>query len=164
MIQVKISLLQDNNPIENKPNMNHLIEKFERFVIWAMLFLLGIVVIVSVFEFAVLIFNVLFFEPHENAVIFDISHLNSVFGLFFSILIGLELFETVKVYLKDNIFHAEIILLVAIIAVARKVVLLDYTDTEGLTMLGIGFIILSLATGYYLLKKANRVKSGKKND
>jgi len=144
--------------------MNQLIEKFERFVIWAMLLLLGIVVVVSVFEFAVLIFTVIFFEPHENAVLFDINHLNTVFGLFFSILIGLELFETVKVYLKDNIFHAEIILLVAIIAVARKVVLLDYSDTEGLTMLGIGFIVLSLATGYYLLKKGNRVKSGKKTD
>ncbi|WP_170108917.1 phosphate-starvation-inducible PsiE family protein [Prolixibacter denitrificans] len=142
--------------------MNQLIEKFERFVIWAMLLLLGIVVIVSVFEFAVLIFKVIFIEPHENAIAFDINHLDSVFGLFFSILIGLELFETVKVYLKDNIFHAEIILLVAIIAVARKVVLLDYSDTEGLTMLGIGFIILSLATGYYLLKKGNRVKSGNK--
>ncbi|GET21780.1 uncharacterized membrane protein (DUF373 family) [Prolixibacter denitrificans] len=151
-----------STPSENKLNMNQLIEKFERFVIWAMLLLLGIVVIVSVFEFAVLIFKVIFIEPHENAIAFDINHLDSVFGLFFSILIGLELFETVKVYLKDNIFHAEIILLVAIIAVARKVVLLDYSDTEGLTMLGIGFIILSLATGYYLLKKGNRVKSGNK--
>lgn len=144
--------------------MNHLIEKFERFVIWAMLFLLGIVVIVSVFEFAVLIFKVIFVESHENAVVFDITHLNSVFGLFFSILIGLELFETVKVYLKDSVFHAEIILLVAIIAVARKVVLLDYSTTEGLTMLGIGFIVLSLAAGYYLLKKGNRVKTNKKDD
>jgi len=152
-----------STPSENKLNMNQLIEKFERFVIWAMLLLLGIVVIVSVFEFAVLIFKVIFIEPHENAIAFDINHLDSVFGLFFSILIGLELFETVKVYLKDNIFHAEIILLVAIIAVARKVVLLDYSDTEGLTMLGIGFIILSLATGYYLLKKGNRIKN-EKND
>ena len=144
--------------------MNHLIEKFERFVIWAMLFLLGIVVIVSVFEFAVLIFKVIFVESHENAVVFDITHLNSVFGLFFSILIGLELFETVKVYLKDSVFHAEIILLVAIIAVARKVVLLDYSTTEGLTMLGIGFIVLSLAAGYYLLKKGNRVKTNRKDE
>ena len=142
--------------------MNHLIEKFERFVIWSMLFLLGIVVVVSVFEFAVLIFKVIFVEPHENAVVFDITYLNSVFGLFFSILIGLELFETVKVYLKDSVFHAEIILLVAIIAVARKVVLLDYSNTEGLTMLGIGFIVLSLSAGYYLLKKGNRVKTNKK--
>lgn len=152
-----------STPSENKLNMNQLIEKFERFVIWAMLLLLGIVVIISVFEFAVLIFKVIFIEPHENAIAFDINHLDSVFGLFFSILIGLELFETVKVYLKDNIFHAEIILLVAIIAVARKVVLLDYSDTKGLTMLGIGFIILSLATGYYLLKKGNRIKNGKKD-
>jgi uncharacterized membrane protein (DUF373 family) len=144
--------------------MNQLIEKFERFVIWSMLLLLGVVVFVSVFEFAVLIFKVIFIEPHENAIAFDIRHLNTIFGLFFSILIGLELFETVKVYLKENIFHAEIILLVAIIAIARKVVLLDYADTEGLTMIGIGFIILSLATGFYLLKRGNRIKNEKKDE
>ena len=144
--------------------MNHLIEKFERFVIWAILLLLGIVVLVSVFEFAVLIFKLIFIEPHENAIAFDIRNLDSVFSLFFSILIGLELFETVKVYLKDNIFHAEIILLVAIIAVFRKVVLLDYANTEGLTMIGIGFIILALATGYYLLRKGTRMKNESKDE
>jgi uncharacterized membrane protein (DUF373 family) len=40
------------------------------------------------------------------------------------------------------------------IAIARKVITLDSGKIEGLTLIGIGFIILSLAAGYYLVKRS----------
>jgi uncharacterized membrane protein (DUF373 family) len=88
-------------------------------------------------------------------VLFDIQNLDKIFGLFFSILIGLELFETVKVYLRDNVFHAEIIVLVAVIAVARKFVLIDYSELDPLKIFAMSFLLLSLTFGYYLIKKSS---------
>ncbi|RLD63158.1 MAG: hypothetical protein DRI95_12085 [Bacteroidetes bacterium] len=44
------------------------------------------------------------------------------------------LFETVKIYLKDNVFHAELIFMVGLIAVLLKVILLDYQSMEVLSI------------------------------
>ena len=49
-------------------------------------------------------------------------------------------------------------MLLAIIAVARKVILLDPTGTTGfefgVELMGIGVIVVGLSAGYYLIKKA----------
>jgi uncharacterized membrane protein (DUF373 family) len=70
------------------------------------------------------------------------------------ILIGLELIETIKVYLVEEMVHVEVILLVAIIAVARKVIVLDVKLLPPLSLIGVAAIILALSGGYFLLKRA----------
>ena len=46
------------------------------------------------------------------------------------VLIGLELMTSIEMYLKDNTIHAELMFLVALTAVARKVVILDAKTME----------------------------------
>ena len=70
------------------------------------------------------------------------------------ILIGLELIETIKIYLVDESVHVEIICLVAIVAVVRKVIVLDVYKLPPVTLLGIAAIILALSIGYFFIKKA----------
>jgi LPXTG-motif cell wall-anchored protein len=40
------------------------------------------------------------------------------------------------------------------IAIARKVIILDSSKIDSLTLIGIGFIVLSLSAGYYLVKRS----------
>jgi uncharacterized membrane protein (DUF373 family) len=81
-----------------------------------------------------------------------------VLGAFLLVLIGVELLDTIKAYFKENAIHVEIVVLLAVIAVARKVILLDPTEMTGFEygfeMMGIGVIVVGLAAGYYLIKKA----------
>ena len=64
-------------------------------------------------------------------------------------------------YFRENAIHVEIVLLLAIIAVARKVILLDPSGMTGidygLELMGIGVIVACLAGGYFLIKKAGLV-------
>ena len=46
-------------------------------------------------------------------------------GGFLLVLIGIELLDTIKAYFRENTIHVEIVILLAIIAIARKVILLD---------------------------------------
>lgn len=77
-----------------------------------------------------------------------------LFGLFLSVFIAVELVESVEVYLKGEGFHVEAVIGVALIAVARKVILLDYKAYDPLTIIGIGIVIISLATGYFLMRRS----------
>ena len=73
---------------------------------------------------------------------------------FLLVLIAVELLDTMKAYIEENVIHVEIVVLLAIIAIARKVILLDPAETDGVELIGIGIIIIGLAGAYYLLRKA----------
>ena len=62
-------------------------------------------------------------------------------------------------YFKDNVIHAEVVLLVAVIAVSRKVILLDLEKYEPIAIIGLGVIIFALGGCYYLIKLSYRNKS-----
>ena len=77
-------------------------------------------------------------------------------GTFLLILIGVELLDTIKAYFREKSIHVEIVLILAIIAVARSVILLDPSGMNGIDygieLMGIGIIVVGLGGGYYLIK------------
>ena len=82
-----------------------------------------------------------------------VAELLDVFGLFLMVLIGLELMTSIRMYLDDHKIHAEMMLLVAITAVTRKIVIMESSSKEPLLLFGVGFLIIALALGYYLIKQ-----------
>ena len=83
--------------------------------------------------------------------------------MFLLVLVGLELLNTIKAYVKEHVVHAEIVLLAALIAVARKAITLDLKQLAPATAFGLAALLLALATAYFLLKRAG-VASTPTND
>ncbi|MFY9800775.1 MAG: phosphate-starvation-inducible PsiE family protein [Methanoregula sp.] len=135
--------------------MIELVEKFEKFVYAALMALLMLVLIGSLFDLVWLLYNALLFE---SPALLETHELIAVLGAFLLVLIGVELLDTIKAYFKENTIHVEIVVLLAIIAIARKVILLDPSGMSanefGFELIGIGIIVIGLAGGYYLIKKA----------
>lgn len=84
----------------------------------------------------------------------DISELLDIFGFFMLVLIGVELLESVKTYLSKNVVPVEVVFTVALIAIARKIIILDVKELSSFTLLGLASIIVALSVGYYLLKRS----------
>ena len=59
-------------------------------------------------------------------------------------------------YFKNNVIHAEVVLLVAVIAVSRKVILLDLDKYDPVAIIGLGLIIVALGGCYALIKLSYR--------
>jgi uncharacterized membrane protein (DUF373 family) len=76
------------------------------------------------------------------------------FGGILIVLLGLELLETLKSYFVDHHIRLEVILVVALIAVGRHVIHIDFAHTPGPVLLGLSSVIASLTLGYYLVKKS----------
>jgi len=87
----------------------------------------------------------------------ELDNLMDLFGVFLLVLIGIELLDTIKVYLRQNVVHVEVVILVAIIAIARKVVVLKIEELESMMIIGIGVLVVSLAVAYYLIKRAGLI-------
>jgi len=122
------------------------------------LILMTIVVAIAIIELGIILYLDLF-DPTDDVLFLEIDELFRVFGFFFIILIGFELIETVEMYFKDNIIHAEVVLLVAVIAVSRKVILLDLEKYDPLAIIGLGIIIIALGGCYSLIKLSYRGKN-----
>ncbi len=124
---------------------------FEHAVIVLLLIMMMVVVGTAVYDMLTLV--IASFDQEAQAVI-TVHELHSIFGLFLLILIGIELLETMKVYLLDDSIRVEIVFLVAMIGIARHVIDLEYKNVDPLSMLGMAAIILALTAGYFLLKKS----------
>jgi uncharacterized membrane protein (DUF373 family) len=126
------------------------LEKIEKFVVSSLLVMMVAVVFLSTLELGWIIIKDIITPP---VFLLDINELLDIFGMFLLVLIGVELLETVKMYLSEKTVHVEVVFTVAMLAIARKVIILDVKELSSLTLIGIGAIILALSTGYYLLKR-----------
>jgi uncharacterized membrane protein (DUF373 family) len=142
--------------------MLELVNKFERIVYAALMLLLMIVLGFSIVELCwLLVINL----TNPPPMLLENHELTNVLGVFLLILIGVELLDTIKAYFKENAIHFEIVILLAIVAISRKVILLDPSSAPqpefiGMELIGIGVVILGLAGAYFLIKKAGGIVIG----
>lgn len=126
------------------------LKKFKRTVIISLTFMMALVLLLSTIELGWLIIKDVITPP---LFLLDINELLDIFGLFMLVIIGIELLETImKTYLAEGVDHVQVVIAVAIIAIARKVIILDVKELPSLTLIGIGVIIFALSAGYYLIK------------
>ena len=58
------------------------------------------------------------------------NELLNIFGIFLLVLVGIELVYTLKTYLTENALHVEVVLMAALIAIGRKVIILDVIESN----------------------------------
>ncbi|MHB8117211.1 MAG: phosphate-starvation-inducible PsiE family protein [Methanothrix sp.] len=87
------------------------------------------------------------------------NELLSFFGSILLVLIGVELLETFKTFQLDKTVNVLSVLLVALIAIARKVIIMEIDDsTNDMGLIGLSAIIVSLSLGYYLIKRSGSIE------
>jgi uncharacterized membrane protein (DUF373 family) len=133
-------------------NVEQLMVKFERVVSYILMIMMAIVILLALLDVGWLIIVDIVTPPF---LILDVHELLDLFGMFLLVLIGLELLETIYSFHEKRIIRAEIILVVALIALARKIIILDETKLSSLTFLDVGVLMLALAGAYFLLKFVN---------
>lgn len=138
--------------------MQHL-KAIEKAIISVLVVLMVIVLVLAVYELGWLLVSDILSPPF---LLLDISELLELFGFFLLVLIGIELLETIKTYFAERVVHVEVVADVALIAIARKVVILDVKDYEPLQLVGIALIIAALAGTHWVIKRA-RPRSPERN-
>jgi uncharacterized membrane protein (DUF373 family) len=145
-------LRKDNSIIKDEAVMKYL-QKLEFIVVRALIVMMGLVVLFASLDLAWIIIRDLSTPPY---LLFDVNRLLEIFGMFLLVLIGIELLESIRMYLDHKLVHVEVVMTVAIIAIARKVIILDVKELDGLKLIGIGVIIIALAGGYIFIKRCYR--------
>jgi uncharacterized membrane protein (DUF373 family) len=135
--------------------MESLLKRLERTLLVILTGMMAVVLVLATAELGYVLIVDIFRPPF---FILEIDELLEIFGLFLLVLIGIELLDTMKAYMAEKVVHVEIVFAVALIAVARKVIVLDVAKYPSLTLMAIGVIIIALSVGYYLIKRIDRTK------
>ena len=128
-------------------------ERIEQIIVSVLILMLIIVISFTTYDMGHRLFTALF---QRTDMLFQLEKddIYKIFSAFLLVLIGIELLQAMSVYLKENAIHVETVLLVAIIAVARHLIDVNYEETDALKLIGFASLILSLTIGYFFIKKA----------
>jgi len=85
--------------------------------------------------------------------IMTMSDILVTFGAFMVVLIAIEIFQNIILYLRDDVIHVKIVLATALMAIARKVIILDYEDLEPLYIFATGVVLVATGITYYFVHK-----------
>lgn len=84
-------------------------------------------------------------------MLLDLNDIFVVFAAFLAVLIAIEIFANITLYLRDDVIHVKLVIATALMAIARKVIVLDLTTLEPMYLFAIGVIVLALGVTYWLV-------------
>lgn len=84
------------------------------------------------------------------------TQLFQLFGLFLNVLIALEILENITAYLKQQVVQVELVLVTSLIAVSRKIIILDLEKKDSTDLIALGIAIFALSLSYVLIRLTNR--------
>jgi uncharacterized membrane protein (DUF373 family) len=84
------------------------------------------------------------------------TELFQLFGLFLNVLIALEILENITAYLKKHVIQVELVLVTSLIAVSRKIIILDLEKKDSNDLIALSVAVFSLSVSYLIIKFSNR--------
>jgi uncharacterized membrane protein (DUF373 family) len=125
-------------------------QKFEQLCVLALTGLIAVIIVFSLWHLALNIFLSVLnntFDP-TNYEVFQ-----TVFGMIFTVIIALEFKRSLLVLAdrRDGIVQVRTVILIALLAVVRKLIILDISHTEPLQLFALAAAILALGGVYWLV-------------
>jgi len=127
-------------------------QRFEGLVALALTLVIALIILVALFRLTSgvvtgLLFGVL--DPLDHGIF------QSVFGDILTLLIALEFNHSLQYVVKreQSIIQTKIVLLIALLAIARKFIILDLSSVDAAQLLGLAAITLALGITYWLLRE-----------
>ncbi|MDM7937283.1 MAG: phosphate-starvation-inducible PsiE family protein [Cyanobium sp. CZS 48M] len=128
-----------------------LVDRFERQLAKALSILLCVVLIAATTQLIVRVCQE-FFNPSTGWLGNDLI---KILGDVLTVLIALEVLQNVTAYLRHHVVQIELVLLTALTAVARKVIVLQPgAEDKPLLLVGLGITVVSLSAGYWLVRSS----------
>lgn len=124
--------------------------KFEHICVLVLTALIAIVIVFSIWHLALnILWSILSstFDPTDYAVF------QTVFGMIFTVIIALEFKRSLLVLAErnDSVVQVRSVLLIALLAVVRKLIILDVAHTEAMQLFALAAAILALGGAYWLV-------------
>ena len=114
------------------------------------------VIVFGVADVVYVLYQRLMAEPRG---LLQISDILATFGAFMAVLIAIEIFVNIISYLREDVIHVRIVLATAMMAIARKVIILDYNTTSPQYIYATAAVVAAMALAYWLVVRERLTKA-----
>ena len=84
-------------------------------------------------------------------MLLSIADIFKTFAAFLAVLIAIEIYQNIILYLRTDVIPLKLVIATALMAIARKVIILDFKDLSAMYVFAIAAVVLSLGITYYLI-------------
>ncbi|MDZ7924913.1 MAG: phosphate-starvation-inducible PsiE family protein [Marinagarivorans sp.] len=137
-------------PEDHSDPLLKILHRAIRFAIKILAILMVLVIFWSIADVVYVLYQRLIAPPYFLLAIEDILQ---VFGAFMLVLIAVEIFINIRLYLGSNIIPVELVIATALMAVARKIIVLDLKLVTSEQIIGLALVTFALGITYWLIKQ-----------
>ena len=119
--------------------------------------LMVLVIILGVADVCYVLYSRLSAPP---AMLLSVSDIFKIFGAFMVVLIAIEIFINIRLYLGSSTLPIKLVIGTALMAIARKVIVLDLQNTTPIYVFAIAAVVLALGIAYWLVGRTSQTSAG----
>ena len=130
--------------------------KFDHAVILVLTVLISVIIVSAIWKLAVkILFSLVLSDAFDLT---DIAAFQGVFGMIFTVIIALEFKRTLLLVSErtESVVQVRAVVLIALLAVVRKLIILDISPGEAPQLLALAMATLSLGGVYWLVRDQDR--------
>ena len=135
------------------PLIRHL-HQIIRFCVKLLAILMVIVIFMGVLDVCYVLYNSIISPPY---LLISVGDMFKIFGAFMVVLIAIEIFINIRLYLGSNTLPIKLVIGTALMAIARKVIVLDLNQISSTYVFAIGTVVLALGVAYWLVGKTSKI-------
>ena len=130
--------------------------KFEHAVVLVLTILLSVIIVSAIWKLAIKILYSLVLSDTFDLT--DLAAFQSVFGMVFTVIIALEFKRTLVLVTErtESVVQVRAVILIALLAIVRKLIILDIAPGDAPQLLALAVATLSLGGVYWLVQDQNK--------
>lgn len=122
--------------------------------------LMAVVILFGVADVCYVMYSRLMTPP---TFLLNVSDIFKIFGAFMVVLIAIEIFVNIRLYLGTNVLPIKMVIGTALMAIARKVIVLDLENTSFMYVFSIAAVALALGVAYWLVGHTGKIVTEEEN-
>ncbi len=143
-------MFHEEIPKEHPDPLLHFLHLAIRFAVRILAVLMVLVIFWSVADVVYVLYQRLSTPP---LFLLNVDDILQVFGAFMAVLIAIEIFINIRLYLGTQVFPVQLVLATALMAIARKVIILDLKLVSPEHVFGIALVTFALGISYWLISR-----------
>lgn len=146
-------MIHEELPREHEDRMIRQLHRLIRLAIRALAVLMAFLILWGVVDVVYVIYQRMMAPP---LFVLDVHDIFQAFGAVLVVLIAIEIFINVRLYLGSGVLPLQLVVATALMAIARKVIVLDFDTISHNYLLGIAAIVVGLGVSYWLIAQVER--------
>jgi len=140
--------IHDELPTDHNESLISFLNKLIKVAIKILAILMVLVIFWGVGDVLYVMYNNLIAEPF---MLLNLTDIFKTFAAFLAVLIAIEIYQNIVLYLSSNVIPLKLVLATALMAIARKVIIIDFKELTPMYIFSIATVVLALGIAYYVV-------------